>query len=756
MSLVDAAHDYGRRGWRVTPLHHIRPDGACSCRLGPTCPFKNRGKHPRDNAWPNTASAAGPDIHAWWDEHPDANIGVVTGPDSGLWVLDIDGAEGFDTITSLAAEHGALPRTRVVRTGSGGIHYYWIHPADFTVVNSTSWIGPGVDVRGRNGQVVAPPSVSARGPYEVLVDAEPTTAPDWLIELIREHAANHMAGRTAKIAPAEPVDVSFLPEKVRTLASTVVEADTGRFKHFYALVAACRKSGYSQGQTVTIAEPWCAAVDKFSGRVAAEVARSWGKLDAADQRAETWMPGITGNNALAPTPAFTATHAVANLDTSDSDDDTDLAALTASWAPINLDAVLDGTWEPEQPTLMPRDDDVHLLYPGRVHSFHGESESGKSLVAQAEAARVLADAGRVAYIDFESDQGAVVTRLRQLGAATEQIRAALHYLRPEVTPYGLLHEREAWSTLLAHTYDLVVIDGVTEALVTYGAGSMDNDEITGWMRRVPRLIAQRTGAAVVLIDHVSKNSESRGRFAIGAQAKLAALDGAAYSVEVVEALGRGMRGVVSMRIGKDRPGAVRPHGGPFRKSDRTQEAARVVIDSTGDSGTIRAHVEAPDRKVNDEPSTFRPTHLMERVSQHLALVGPSSLREIIKSVTGNEKALGQAVVVLVDEGFIAVEKVGQKHLHGLVKPFSEADDKQPSPPSPNRRQTVAKETAKSGSQTVAMSPPSYREATGDATDGAPGDTSNKTQPSPPSPRVVERVVAGERVRFNLDTGEVIE
>lgn len=47
-----------------------------------------------------------------------------------------------------------------------------------------------------------------------------------------------------------------------------------------------------------------------------------------------------------------------------------------SWAPVDLAAYLDGTYTPETPTMMPRSDGVCLLYPGRTHSFHGESESG--------------------------------------------------------------------------------------------------------------------------------------------------------------------------------------------------------------------------------------------------------------------------------------------------------------------------------------------------------------------------------------------
>ena len=125
-----------------------------------------------------------------------------------------------------------------------------------------------------------------------------------------------------------------------------------------------------------------------------------------------------------------------------------------------------------------------------------------------------------------------------------------------------------------------------------------------------------TGAAVVLIDHVTKDIWTRSRWAIGGQAKMAGLTGAAYTVEVTGPLGRGMRGEVVLRIAKDRPGAVRPHCGSFSKKDRTQEAARIVVDSTVEPPTVTIGAPGFD---GDEDScgqnAFRPTNLMQRVSR---------------------------------------------------------------------------------------------------------------------------------------------
>jgi hypothetical protein len=347
--------------------------------------------------------------------------------------------------------------------------------------------------------------------------------------------------------------------------------------------------------------------------------------------------------------------------------------LNASWAPVDLTDVLAGTYVPELPSLMPRDDDACLLYPGRIHSFHGESESGKSLVAQAEAARLLALGSPVLFIDFESDHAAVVARLLELGATTKQVAGLFTYVRPEVDPRRFAHEQEAVAALLGIPYALAVIDGVTEALGIFGHSTKDNDDITAFMRLLPRTVARKTGAAVILVDHVTKDSESRGRFAIGGQAKMASLDGAAYVVEVVEALGRGRRGMVTLRVAKDRPGGVRAHAGEFHKKDRTQEAARIVVDSTAGDG-IRVTVMAPlDSEGADE---FKPTHIMEKISEFIERSeDPLSTKTIEDGVDGRAETVRKALAFLVRDHFVRIES-GPRNakLHSSIQPYREVTD----------------------------------------------------------------------------------
>ena len=214
-----------------------------------------------------------------------------------------------------------------------------------------------------------------------------------------------------------------------------------------------------------------------------------------DPFAETWQQ--TAQNAT-------------GRDETEQDDDT-----PASWAPVDLGPILDGTHRTVEPTLLPRTDGICLVYPGLTHSFHGESESGKSLVCQIESVRLLNAGHRVLFVDFESDAASVAGRLLEFGASRESVRDRFVYLRPEVRPDSSVRELSAWLDVLAEPFALAVVDGVTDSLGIFGYSTKDNDDVTRWARALPRRIADRTGAAVVLVDHVTKDADSRGRFAIG-------------------------------------------------------------------------------------------------------------------------------------------------------------------------------------------------------------------------------------------------
>ncbi len=210
---------YAARGWSVHQCHGLRGDGVtCTCRKGASC-GRSTAKHPVDSAWQTETRTAG-EVADDLARRPWAhNVGIVTGEASGVWVLDVDPKDGgYESLAALEAEHGALPDTYRVRTGSGGLHVYYSWPG-FPVGNSVKRLGPGLDVRGTGGQVVAPPSVTPQGSYTVLDDATVAAAPSWLLDLVRPQARPE-SERTVSTGP--------VAADLHPYAATVVADELGR------------------------------------------------------------------------------------------------------------------------------------------------------------------------------------------------------------------------------------------------------------------------------------------------------------------------------------------------------------------------------------------------------------------------------------------------------------------------------------------------------------------------------------------------
>jgi len=186
ISLLDAALDYAARGWRVLPVHGITESGGCTCN--PTaCVKRKPGKHPAIENWVQNASTDPELIKVTWTRHPEWNIGIATGEETGFWVLDIDvKGGGFESLDQLELQHGKLPETRTAITGSGGRHFLF---TSVPGMGNRAKLSPGIDVRANGGQIVAAPSRHASGDVYRWVneDVPVAPAPGWLVQLIIEH-----------------------------------------------------------------------------------------------------------------------------------------------------------------------------------------------------------------------------------------------------------------------------------------------------------------------------------------------------------------------------------------------------------------------------------------------------------------------------------------------------------------------------------------------------------------------------------------
>ena len=90
------------------------------------------------------------------------NLALLTGPQSGVLVLDVDPRNGGELPSNLPAKVTA-------KTGGGGWHLYFNWPDSMTEAKINKTLINGVDIKGDGGLVIFPGSTHPNGqPYEWL------------------------------------------------------------------------------------------------------------------------------------------------------------------------------------------------------------------------------------------------------------------------------------------------------------------------------------------------------------------------------------------------------------------------------------------------------------------------------------------------------------------------------------------------------------------------------------------------------------
>lgn len=193
-SILKAALEYATEsGWRITPL-------------------KVRDKVPFIRGWQKSASTDPEQIRSWLKGKTN-NIGIATGAESGIIVLDIDvKSGGLSTLAQWFKKHGRFDDVPCQETGSicpetgkRGRHYFFRFPTDSKGqpldLKNRANLPPGkgiklkdkqsgIDIRANGGQVVAAPSIHPSGnSYQWVkgrspAETEPKDMPKWLLDLI--------------------------------------------------------------------------------------------------------------------------------------------------------------------------------------------------------------------------------------------------------------------------------------------------------------------------------------------------------------------------------------------------------------------------------------------------------------------------------------------------------------------------------------------------------------------------------------------
>ena len=151
---LDAALEYADRGWKVFPL------------------WPNTKKPIHDGGFHNGTTDA-TQIELWWNEHPNANIGLNLVA-SGLVAVDVDSYKKECEWEGFKGDRPFEPEC-IHRSARGGWHYIFKAEEGQTFSDPCS----GVEIKHK-GYIVLAPSTFEGKPYTWVQDDEPTPAPDWL------------------------------------------------------------------------------------------------------------------------------------------------------------------------------------------------------------------------------------------------------------------------------------------------------------------------------------------------------------------------------------------------------------------------------------------------------------------------------------------------------------------------------------------------------------------------------------------------
>lgn len=726
-----AAPLYRAAGWmQVIPL----PEGR---KTPPPSGFTGRSRKPVTDE----------QVRFWSQSDPTANTGIVI--PEGVLVLDIDAeqghqvkADGAKGISELSQELGALPATWSSTTrgiDSPARHLF------YKVPEGLAWKGgaiEGVDILqpGHRYSVVWPsihpsgemycwytPSGSTTSQIPHISDL--ATLPWKWVDYLRkpEHTTPRPTSNTL-ISPETGTYDARMCKAVNTfLHKTLSNPANKGSRHDTALQAVWALVNFAQEGHRGALDAISQLKPRFIQEVAPdrqgkerEAAREWASIlsgamekvngvqahaDPCEQsKIERMTPGEFNEltqNTIANQMRESYPQAVQNTETmpvqagstpvapvQNGSTESHEANKTASpsWQFEDLAQLASGIELPPTPTVFQREDGQGLFYRGAVNDLHGEPGCGKSMIAQIATAQELKADRDIIYIDYEDSARNVVKRLLLLGVSGEQIIGHLHYVRPSAKPSSPT-SLGGWRETLdyADTATLAIIDGVTSCLAYAGLDSNSGDDIAAWYNTMPRLISA-CGPAVVLIDHVVKSKDNRGRYAGGSMQKLALIDGISYSVDMTKPVGKGVKGTIVIKSGKDRISEIEEHCAVSWSSNGShlREAARIEIDST-DPKLMRVTIARPNMMPSDDRQAkrddFRPTGLMEKISQLVenAIEEPSQseLFDALKSDGSGAKTaiMSKAIRLLLEEGYVTNRASRHNRAcYRSARPYRQIDD----------------------------------------------------------------------------------
>lgn len=165
------------KGFEIAPIFGIGLNNYCLCRNS-NC-FQV-GKHLYNITNKNFGTKSIDELKNNTRFHHNFNIAVMTGRRSGLVIVDVDlPALENGEFKNLSKNVPEFENTFSVRTGSGGIHFYF--KTDERYISKTNQFGPNIDFLAENCYAISVGSIHKNGKkYSILNDTVTLSFPKFL------------------------------------------------------------------------------------------------------------------------------------------------------------------------------------------------------------------------------------------------------------------------------------------------------------------------------------------------------------------------------------------------------------------------------------------------------------------------------------------------------------------------------------------------------------------------------------------------
>jgi hypothetical protein len=306
------------------------------------------------------------------------------------------------------------------------------------------------------------------------------------------------------------------------------------------------------------------------------------------------------------------------------------ARIPGAFAPVSLAALIrDGVPPPQ---LLAGD----LLYRGCVHIIAGAPDCGKTTLCMWLAFGLIRQGLTVLMLDEESGPDMTAEKLIAIGATEDDAERfvyvpfpARQWTVPDIAALRALADQVRPA--------MVIFDSVAGFLARAGLDENAAADVTRWWSSLLTPMARHCNAAVVAIDHDTKDG-ALSRFSRGSGAKLAATD-MMLKVELVKPFSRTENGVLRLTVTKDRRGWL------HRWHDvqvRTQDGLSLFITEGTEDGAEGEDALTPAEEKLLAVLTAEPTAQADLVTRVAEKFGHGLRRQTATNALNRLSTLGVA------------------------------------------------------------------------------------------------------------------